>query len=185
VTPTDLATDPAADRRFFLFTAVVSAVALGLLTWLLVLRGEGAGTDGQLSFLPAVNAGLNATSALCLIAGFVAIKKRRPQLHRTMMVLALVASLCFFVSYVTYHYVHGDTKYLGMGPMRTVYFVVLVTHVLCSIPIVPAALLAVYFAVNRRFVAHKRVTRVALPVWLYVSVTGVLIFWLLRAGNAS
>jgi putative membrane protein len=148
------------------------------------LRDGGAGRGADLSFLPAVNASFNATSALCLTLGYVAIKTKRPQLHRTLMVCALAASLLFLISYVTYHYVHGDTKYLGGGPMRALYFFVLITHVILSIPIVPAALLAVWFAVTRRFDRHKRVTRIALPIWLYVSVTGVLIFFLLRAGNA-
>jgi putative membrane protein len=115
----------------------------------------------------------------------VAIRQKRPTLHRTLMILALCASALFLVSYVIYHYAHGDTKYLGTGAMRSVYFFVLITHVVLSVPIVPLALLAVWFAATKRFVRHKQITRVALPIWLYVSVTGVAIFFLLRAGNAG
>ena len=173
------------DRGFFAFVAVVSVAALSFLTWLLLLRSGGAGSAADVSFLPAVNASFNATSALCLVAGFVAIKNKKPALHRTFMVLALTASALFLVSYIVYHYIHGDTKYLGTGAMRTVYFFVLASHVILSVPVLPMALLAVGFALTKRFDRHKRVTRVALPIWLYVSVTGVLIFFLLRAGNAG
>jgi putative membrane protein len=176
---------PENDRRFFVLVAIVSVAALSFLTWLLMLRGGGAGSSSDLSFLPAVNASFNATSALCLVAGYLFIKQNKPALHRTAMVLALTASALFFVSYVTYHYAHGDTKYLGTGAMRGVYFFVLITHVVLSVPIVPMALLAVWFAFTKRFERHKKITRVALPIWLYVSVTGVAIFFLLRAGNAS
>jgi putative membrane protein len=96
------------------------------------------------------------------------------------MVSAFAASSLFLVSYVVYHYVHGDTRYTGVGPMRVVYFTVLITHVVSSIAIVPMVLAALWLAYERRFAAHKRVTRVLTPLWLYVSVTGVLVFLMLR-----
>ena len=93
---------------------------------------------------------------------------------------AFASSGLFLVSYIIYHYVHGDTKFTGEGAIRTVYFVILISHILLSMVIVPGALAAFWFAGTRRFLIHKKVTRVLLPAWLYVSVTGVVIFFLLR-----
>jgi putative membrane protein len=102
------------------------------------------------------------------------------------MVGAFAASGLFLVSYVTYHYVHGDTKFTGEGALRAVYFGILVSHILLSALVVPGALFAFWFAGTKRFSLHKRVTRVLLPVWLYVSVTGVVIFFMLKAwGQAA
>jgi putative membrane protein len=96
------------------------------------------------------------------------------------MVGALVASALFLVCYLVYHYVHGDTKFTGVGAIRTVYFVILVSHILLSAVAFPLALSTVWFASRARFGTHRRIARVTFPLWLYVSVTGVLIFFLLR-----
>jgi putative membrane protein len=171
--------DPVADRRFFIFNAVVSVAALSLLTYLLLLRG-GAASSAAVSFLPAVNASLNALAATLLFCGWVAIKQRKWRVHRFFMVAAFAASSLFLVSYLVYHAVHGDTRYLGVGAMRTVYFAVLVSHILLSTTVVPLALTAFWFAWRRQFGRHTRVTRVLWPIWMYVSITGVCIFFLLR-----
>lgn len=169
----------APDRAFFAFTAVVSVAALSLIGWLLLVRRGGAeGVD--LRFLPAVNAGLNATAATLLAAGWVAIRRKRARLHRALMVGAFAASSLFLVSYLTYHYVHGDTRYAGHGAIKVAYLLLLASHVLLSMPVVPMALVAFYFAWRRQFDRHRRVTRWLAPVWLYVSVTGVLVFVMLR-----
>jgi putative membrane protein len=173
--PTSRAPDPVADRRFFLFNAVVSVGALLLLGWLLLVRRGGGGAD--LSFLPAVNASLNATAALLLLAGWLAIRRGSMHAHRVFMVGAFVASSLFLICYLAYHAVHGDTRYAGSGTMRTVYLTVLATHVLLSTTVVPLALTAFWFALRR----DRRVTRVLWPIWMYVSVTGVAIFFLLRS----
>lgn len=169
------------DRRFFLFNAVISVAALALLSWLLVFRTVAPGAAGpDLRFMPAVNATLNATAAALLVAGWVAIKQQRRELHRYLMVAAFAASALFLVGYLAYHAVHGDTKFGGTGAARTVYLAVLASHVLLSVPIVPLALTAFYFAWQKDFVKHKKVTRWLHPIWLYVSVTGVVVFLLLR-----
>ena len=177
---TSRARDPAADRRFFVFNAIVSVAALLLLGWLLLIRrGVGAGgTD--LRFLPAVNASLNATAALLLLAGWVAIRRGSMRVHRVFMVGAFAASSLFLVCYLAYHAVHGDTRYAGTGGARTMYLAVLATHVVLSTTVVPLALTAFWFALRREFGRHRRVTRVLWPIWMYVSVTGVVIFFLLR-----
>jgi len=168
-----------ADRTFFFFNALVSTVALGVLVWLLVLR-EGAAEGLDLRAVPAINAALNATAATLLLGGWVAIRRGRRTLHKYLMVGAFVASTLFLIGYLAYHYVHGDTRYQGEGAARLIYFVVLVTHVLLSVPVVPMALSAFYFAWRQRFDRHRKVTRVLAPVWLYVSITGVLVYFMLH-----
>jgi putative membrane protein len=170
------------DRRFMIANALVSGLALALLAWLLLLRGGGSG-GAALSFMPAVNASLNACAALLLVAGYRAIKSKNRRLHKRLMISAFCASSLFLVCYIIYHYVHGDTKFLGQGPLRVVYFSVLISHVLLSISIVPLALAAFYYAFQARWVTHKKITRFLYPSWLYVSVTGVAIFFMLRANS--
>lgn len=171
---------PSSDRSFFIFNAVVSVGALSLLTWLLLFHGGLQGTEVNLRFLPALNAGFNATAASLLVAGWVAIKRQRQDLHRYLMVSAFAASSCFLIGYLAYHFVHGDTKFGGVGAVKVVYLLILASHVLLSLGIVPLCLAAFWFAWKREFKRHTRVTRWLHPIWLYVSVTGVVVFLMLR-----
>ncbi|MEW6268732.1 MAG: DUF420 domain-containing protein [Thermodesulfobacteriota bacterium] len=168
------------DRQFFLFNAAVSAAALAFIAWILLVRSAAAPGEVDLRFLPAVNASLNALATVLLAAGWVAIRRRAVRVHKRLMVAAFAASSLFLVSYLTYHYVHGDTRYQGEGWLRVVYFAVLISHVLLSMAVVPMALSAFWFAWRRQFARHARLTRIALPIWLYVSVTGVVIYFMLR-----
>ena len=167
-------------RAFLVFNALLSTGALAFLGWLLLIH-EGGGASADLSFLPAVNAGLNSVAALAIVAGWIAIRRGERRAHQYLMVSAFAASALFFVSYVVYHYAHGDTRYTGEGAMRLVYFGVLITHVLLSMAVVPMVLSALWLAYKRRFAAHRKVARILAPIWLYVSVTGVAIFFMLRA----
>jgi putative membrane protein len=167
------------DRRFMVVNAAVSALALSLLAWLLLIRQATPGAT-DLAFMPAVNATLNGAAAVLLVLGWRAIKRRDRQLHKRLMISAFCASSLFLVGYVTYHYVHGDTKFTGQGAVRYVYFAILISHVLLSMAIVPMALASFYYAFRERFQTHARVARVLFPIWLYVSVTGVVIFFMLR-----
>jgi len=176
---TTAVTMDASDRRFLVINAVVSTLALALLTWLLLLRTP-TGTPTDLSFMPAVNAMFNAIAAVLLIAGYRAIKRRNVQLHKRLMISAFCSSTLFLVGYLAYHYVHGDTKFTGVGGIRIAYFAILITHILLSTVIVPLSLAAFYYAFRARFDTHKRITKVLYPIWLYVSVTGVVIFFMLR-----
>ena len=167
------------DRTFYVFTGVVSVGALALLGWLLLIRRGGAvGVD--LRFMPAVNASLNALSASLLLAGWVAIKRGARRLHQYLMVSTFASSSLFLVGYLAYHYVHGDTNYAGTGALKAVYLLILASHVLLSMAVVPGALLSFYFAWRNAFEKHRKVTRWLAPLWLYVSVTGVVIFFMLR-----
>jgi len=168
------------DRTFFVINALVSTAAVAFIAFILGRETTAAGGP-DLSFMPAVNATCNALSALCLVAGFVAIRRRAVHVHRALMVSAFVLSAVFLVGYLTYHFVHGDTRFTGTGPIRAVYFFILITHIVLSVTVVPLALTSFYFAFTRAFQRHRRLNRVFLPIWLYVSVTGVVIFFLLRA----
>jgi len=97
-----------------------------------------------------------------------------------LMVTAFASSAIFLVGYLSYHFVHGDTHYTGTGAIRAVYFALLISHIVLSLSVVPLALSSFYFAFTRSFARHRRLNRVFLPIWLYVSVTGVLIFFMLR-----
>jgi putative membrane protein len=166
------------DRSFYIFNAVLSAAALAFLGYILVLRRGVGGAD--LRFLPPLNAALNATAASLLVAGLVAVKRRALVAHKYLMVSAFVASSLFLVCYLAYHFVHGDTKFQGTGPIRAVYFAVLISHIVLSAGIVPMALTSFYFAFKANFARHRKIAKVTLPIWLYVSVTGVLIYFMLR-----
>jgi putative membrane protein len=172
-------------RAFYVFNAILSAAALAFLAYILLIRRGTAGSGLNLRFLPAVNASLNATSAVLLTAGYVFIRRRAVRLHQYCMVSAFIASSLFLVCYLLYHYTHGDTKFQGSGPIRAIYLAVLASHVLLSMTIVPLALSSLYFAFRRSWVRHKRIARWTLPIWLYVSVTGVLIFWMLRGSTPA
>jgi putative membrane protein len=171
-----------ADRQFFVFNAIVSVAALAFIGWILLVRTSAPPGEVDLRFLPAVNASLNGLATILLAAGWIAIRRRAVRVHKRLMVAAFAASALFLVSYLTYHYVHGDTRYQGEGVLRLLYFVVLISHVLLSMAVVPMALTAFYLAYRRQFVRHARLTRIALPIWLYVSVTGVVIYFMLRGG---
>ncbi len=166
------------DRSFWIFNAVVSTVVVGFLGWLLLLR-EAGGVDADLRFMPGVNAVLNATSASLLVLGFAAIRSGRREVHKRLMVAAFAASVVFLVGYVLYHYAHGATPYQGVGAIRTVYFTVLISHVFLSIVMLPMILTTFYLALGERFAAHKRLARWTFPIWLYVSVTGVVVYFML------
>lgn len=166
------------DRGFFVLNAIVSTGALAFLAWLL-LGGSGARLEGvDLAFMPAVNAVLNASAAVLLCGGWLAIRRGKRSVHQWLMTSAFFASTLFLVGYISYHYAHGDTRY--EGAYRTPYLVMLASHVLLSIPVVPLALSAFYFAWKKRFETHKKVTRWLAPMWLYVSVTGVLVYLMLH-----
>jgi len=133
----------------------------------------------SVSNLPALNAALNGVSALLLVAGYSAIRRRRKGLHRTLMLSALGASILFLSSYLYYHYHAGTTRFTGQGWIRPVYFTILVSHTMLAIVIVPLVVTTLFLALRGNFSRHRRIARVTLPVWLYVSVTGILVYLLL------
>jgi putative membrane protein len=132
-----------------------------------------------ISYLPHLNALLNSTSALFLIAGYSFIRAGRIRAHRNCQLSAFSASVLFLISYLTYHYFHGTTRFAGQGVARPIYFTILVTHTVLAVVIVPLILVTLYRAFRRDFIRHRRIARVTLPLWLYVSVTGVIVYLML------
>ena len=132
------------------------------------------------SDLPTLNASLNATATVLLVVGFVFIRRKNIKAHKTCMISAAIVSLLFLISYVTYHNLHGFTRYAGQGAIRVVYFSILIPHtILAMIAVTPLALITLWLALRGRFEKHRKVARWTLPIWLFVSVTGVIIYFML------
>jgi putative membrane protein len=166
------------DRAALSVIAVVSA-AVVVAVALLLGRGPATGAGVDVSALPALNAALNAGSAILLAAGYVFIRRRQITAHFACMLSAFALSTLFLVSYVVYHYHAGSRPFGGQGWIRPVYFFFLLTHVTLAAVIVPLALTTIWRALRGRFDRHVPLARWTLPIWLYVSVTGVLIYWML------
>ena len=133
----------------------------------------------ELSVLPSVNAALNATSALLLILGYTLIRQRAITAHTVAMLAACGTSTLFLISYLYYHYHHGSTKFMGQGLVRAVYFTILISHTILAVIIVPLIIMTLVRAFKSDFYRHRIIARVTLPLWLYVSVTGVVVYWML------
>lgn len=133
----------------------------------------------QISDLPAVNATLNALSSIWLICGYIFIRQRKIPAHRFCMFGALITSALFLTSYLIYHYHAGSKSFAGQGSIRTVYFTILLTHTVLATAVVPLALITLSRALKERFDKHKRIAQWTLPIWFYVSVTGVIVYLML------
>lgn len=129
--------------------------------------------------LPTLNAFLNATSAVLLLTGWWLIRHGRRMAHRRAMLAALATSTLFLVSYLAYHFEVGSVRFTGQGPIRTVYFAILVSHTVLAVAIVPLVLVTLARALRGRFEAHRSLARITLPLWLWVSVSGVVVYWML------
>lgn len=135
--------------------------------------------SNYLSLLPHLNAFLNATSAVLLLNGYAFIKRGRIAMHRACQIAAFCTSTVFLVSYLTYHYFHGTTRFAGQGIARPLYFTILISHTILAIVIVPLVLVTLYRAARGDFERHRKIARWTLPIWLYVSVTGVVVYLML------
>ena len=131
------------------------------------------------STLPAVNAALNATSGIFLLTGYLLIKQRRINAHRNAMLGAFGASTLFLISYLTYHANAGSRPFTGQGPIRVIYFAILISHVILAVVILPMAISTLSKGLRGRYVEHKRIAKWTFPTWMYVSVTGVIVYLML------
>lgn len=135
------------------------------------------GFDVQpLSFLPPIYAFINGLTAVVLVAAVIAVKNGNRKLHENLMKLAIACSVSFLVMYVAYHMTSDSTKFGGEGAIKYVYFFILITHVLLSIVIIPLVLIAYVKALAKRFDKHKRIAKITFPIWLYVAITGVIVY---------
>ncbi len=160
---------------------LVSAAAVLFLFWLIYVHPAPQQFAGRLLFLPALNALLNGLSAIALVTGFVFIRRREISRHRASMITAFIFSSLFLVSYITNHALHGDMIFPGHGTARTVYLTILTSHILLSVVVLPMILITFFFSLSGRFPQHKRIARFTFPIWLYVSVTGVVVYAMLAS----
>jgi putative membrane protein len=167
------------DRPALAAIGGVSLVIVLVVAYLLLGHRPEPGAGALVAALPLLNACLNATSAALLSAGWVFIRSRRVTAHKVCMVSALVVSILFLVSYVTYHSLAGSRRFTAEGWIRLVYFPMLLSHIVLAAAIVPLALTTVYRALRGQFGRHVRIARWTLPIWLYVSMTGVVVYGML------
>ena len=131
------------------------------------------------SSLPHLNAFLNATATVLLLLGFVAIRRRERERHRRFMIAASATSAAFLVSYLFYHYQVGSVPFTGQGPIRILYFTILISHIILAAVIAPLVLMTLTRALRGDFERHRRIARWTWPLWMYVSVTGVVVYFML------
>lgn len=149
------------------------------LIWLVYFKPVAAEQQAWVAYLPWCNALFNSLSAYHLVRGWAAIRARRVPSHRSHMISALICSSIFLLSYITYHALHGDTKFPELGWIKKLYLLLLISHVGLSILVLPVILTTFALAFMGKFKVHPKFGRIALPVWLYVSVTGVgIVLWL-------
>ncbi|MEZ4815204.1 MAG: DUF420 domain-containing protein [Bdellovibrionota bacterium] len=135
-------------------------------------------------FFPALNAALNGSAAVLLLLGYVFIKNGKKTAHRNTMISAFLVSSVFLASYLYYHFTYDARPFSGLGAIRTLYFAMLISHVLGAIVLVPGVLGTLFYASKKNWLAHKRWTRWTWPLWMYISVTGVLIYFSLYGERA-
>jgi len=129
-----------------------------------------------LTFLPPIYAFINALTAVILISAFLAIINKKIKLHQRLMQTAIIFSVLFLVMYVLYHMTSDSTKYGGQGILRYIYFIVLITHIILSIAVIPFVLITYVRAITNNFEKHKKIARITFPLWLYVAISGVVVY---------
>jgi len=159
----------------------ISLLATLFLLWLVYVHPPSQDYASRLLFLPALNAIFNAMSATALVIGYSYIRKRNIAAHRASMIIAFIFSSLFLVSYITNHALHGEMRFPGHGLARTLYLALLLSHVLLSVVALPMVLITFFFSLSGRFPQHKKIARYTYPIWLYVSVTGVIVYAMLAA----
>ena len=160
---------------------IASGLVLIFLFWLLYFRDGAEVVPVWVSQLPSLNAFFNSVATVFLIMAFVQIKKRRFALHMKYNLAAFVASAFFLISYVLYHNFVGHNPFPGEGWIRPVYFFILISHIILSVAVVPLILSSFFFAFAGKFTTHRKISKFTFPIWIYVSITGVVIFFILNA----
>ena len=163
----------------------ISAAILAFLFWLIYFKTPSHYESDWIQNLPTVFAVLNAISACCLGVGLFAIKQGLKRFHIGMMISATTSSALFLICYIVYHHYHGDTHFLAEGIIRPIYFFILISHIFLSVVVVPLILLALWFAIRKYYEKHKRIARWTFPIWMYVSVTGILVYLILHNFNPA
>ncbi len=168
----------ATDKKFLTVITVLS-VLIPITVALLFFMPKDGGRSVDVSFLPTLHAILNSLTAIALLVGYYQVKHNNTRAHRAAMLTAFGLSTLFLVSYVTYHFLGERTIFGGEGALKYIYYFILLTHIVLAIVIVPLVLLSVYFGITNQLSRHRRISKWTFPIWLYVAVTGVLVYILI------
>lgn len=164
------------ERNYTPIVAILSVVLVGIVAVLFFLPAYKSEVGFDIQVLPLLNAIFNSFTFLFLLTALVAIMKKNIRMHRTFILAAFVTTTLFLASYVTYHFLSESTPYGGEGIMRGIYFFILLTHILLAIVVVPLALLSLFRGLANQVDKHRKIARWTMPIWLYVSITGVLVY---------
>jgi putative membrane protein len=162
----------------------ISAAATLFLLWLIYVHPAGSTSD-QYAFLPALNAVLNGLSAIALLIGFTFITSRKIKAHRAAMITAFGFSTLFLVSYIMHHALHGDVRFPVHAALRSVYLPLLASHIILATVALPMILVTFFFSLSGRIPQHRKIARWTFPLWLYVSITGVVTYVMLRLAQGQ
>jgi putative membrane protein len=169
--------DHSLEQKFSKFIIIVSILIPLVVALLFSVKLKDLGFDVEpLSFLPPIYATINGITAVVLVAGVLAIKNGKRKLHEQLMTTAIALSVAFLVMYVAYHMTSDSTKFGGEGMIRNVYFFILISHILLSIAVIPLVMITYVRALAEKFDKHKKIAKITFPIWLYVAVTGVVVY---------
>jgi len=169
--------DNSLEKRFNKFIVIVSILIPVVVALLFSVKLKDFGYEVEpLSFLPPIYATINGITAVVLVAGVLAIKNGNRKLHERLMTTAIALSVTFLVMYVAYHMTSDSTKFGGEGVIRPIYFFILISHILLSIAVIPLVLITYVRALAEKFDKHKKIAKITFPIWLYVAVTGVVVY---------
>ncbi len=169
--------DNSLEQKFNKFIVLVSILIPVVVALLFSVKLKDFGFQVEpLSFLPPIYAAINGITAVVLVAGVLAIKNGKRKLHKQLMTTAIALSIAFLVMYVAYHMTSESTKFGGEGIIRPIYFFILISHILLSIAVIPLVLITYVRALANKFDKHKKIAKITFPIWLYVAVTGVVVY---------
>jgi putative membrane protein len=178
--------DHSLEKKFNKFIVIVSILIPVVVALLFSVKLKDFGFHVEpLSFLPPIYATINGLTAVVLVAGVLAIKNGKRKLHEQLMTTAIALSVAFLVMYVAYHMTSDSTKFGGEGIIRNVYFFILISHILLSIAVIPLVLITYVRALAEKFDKHKKIAKITFPIWLYVAVTGVVVYLMISPYYAS
>ena len=172
-------------RSVLSLIVLISLCVIAFLLWILYVKEPLVEFDDRFLFLPALNALLNALSATCVILGVRAIRRRRPRVHMRFVLSGCFFTVVFLISYIFHHVLHGNTPFLGIWWLKAFYFGMLGTHILVAALTLPLILATLYLAFTGQFSVHRKLARYTFPAWLYMSITGVLVFVLLKLTGSA
>ena len=163
-------------KKYSVWIWIISIAVPVLVAYLFSVRISGV---ERLGFLPPIYAGINAATAVLLIAAVIQIKKGNKKLHEGLMKMCIILSVLFLGMYVAYHMTSDSTKYGGEGIWRSVYFVILISHIVLSIIVIPFVLITYVRAITNNFEKHKKIAKITFPLWLYVAISGVIVYFMI------